>query len=102
MKDIIELAKQAGLYVGTNLSGVTLVGAAKSNGLLIHLTVDDLASFAALVRAEDEALLRKALAQLEINRTNFRKGPSKSICKMLAGGNDDIIAALRERLGEKT
>lgn len=49
--NIIELAKQAGLYVGTNLSGVTLVGAAKSNGLLIHLTVDDLASFAHLVRA---------------------------------------------------
>lgn len=48
----------------------------------------------------DTALLRQALAQLEINRTNFRKGPSKSICKMLAGGNDDIITTLRERLGE--
>ena len=51
MKSIIELAREAGLYVGTNLSGVTLVGAAKSNGLLIHMTVDDLASFATLVRA---------------------------------------------------
>jgi hypothetical protein len=47
---------------------------------------------------DDTALLRQALEQLEINRTNFRKGPSKSICKMLAGGNDEIIAALRERL----
>ena len=50
--NVIELAREAGLYVGTNLSGVTLVGAAKSNGLLIHMTVDDLASFASLVRAQ--------------------------------------------------
>ena len=48
----------------------------------------------------DEVLLRQALAQLEINRTNFRKGPSRSICKMLAGGNDEIITALRTRLGD--
>ncbi len=47
---------------------------------------------------DDTALLRQALEQLEINRTNFRKGPSKSMCKMLAGGNDQVIAALRERL----
>lgn len=46
----------------------------------------------------DEALLRKALAQLEINRTNFYKAPSKSICKMLAGGNDEVITALKEIL----
>ena len=42
-----------------------------------------------------------ALAQLEINRTNFRKGPSKSICKMLSGGNDEIITALRAALAEQ-
>lgn len=42
-----------------------------------------------------------ALAQLEINRTNFRKGPSKSICKMLAGGNDEVIAKLRAALAEQ-
>jgi hypothetical protein len=47
----------------------------------------------------DEALLRQALAQLEINRTNFYKAPSKSICKMLAGGNDEVITAIKERLG---
>ena len=48
--------------------------------------------------AQHEAVMRTALAQLEINRTNFRKGPSKSICKMLAGGNDDAIEALEEQL----
>jgi hypothetical protein len=45
-------------------------------------------------------LLRQALAQLEINRTNFLKGPSKSICKMLAGGNDEAITAIKERLND--
>lgn len=39
-----------------------------------------------------------ALEQLKINRTNFRKGPSKSICKMLAGGNDEAIAKLEAAL----
>ena len=43
---------------------------------------------------------QQVLAQLEVNRTNFRKGPSKSICKMLAGGNDDVIDALRAALAE--
>ena len=42
----------------------------------------------------------QALEQLKINRTNFRKGPSKSICKMLAGGNDEVIADLESALAE--
>ena len=52
MKSIIELAREAGLYVGTNLSGVMLVGHAKHDSLLIHLDIDDLTRFAALVRAQ--------------------------------------------------
>lgn len=51
-REILELAREAGLYVGTNISGVMLVGAAKSNGLLLHMTADDLERFAALVRAQ--------------------------------------------------
>ena len=43
---------------------------------------------------------QQALEQLKINRTNFRKGPSKSICKMLAGGNDEAIADLEAALAE--
>ena len=49
----------------------------------------------------DRALLEQAIAQLSINRTNFLKGPSKSICKMLAGGNDEAITALREALAQQ-
>ena len=47
--EIIRMAREAGLYVGTNLSGVVLVGHAKHNGLLIHMDVDDIERFAALV-----------------------------------------------------
>jgi len=43
---------------------------------------------------------QQALEQLKINRTNFRKGPSKSISKMLAGGNDEAIADLESALAE--
>lgn len=45
-----------------------------------------------------EDLLRQALMRLEINRTNFYKGPSKSMSRCLAGGNDESITALRAAL----
>jgi len=53
-EDIIRMAREAGLYVGTNLSGVTLVGSSyEDGGLLVHLDVDDLERFAALVAEEN-------------------------------------------------
>lgn len=57
--DILRMAREAGLYVGTNLSGAMLVGHAKHGSLLIHLDVDDLARFAARVAAAE----RKSCAQ---------------------------------------
>ena len=48
----------------------------------------------------NETLLCQALEQLEINRTNFLRAPSKSICKMLASGNDKLINKLRKHLGD--
>lgn len=64
--DIIRMARDAGLYVGTNLSGVTLVGlrpclggSYEDDGLLVHLDLDDIERFAALVAAaEREKSLR--------------------------------------------
>ena len=54
--DIIRMAREAGFKVGDNLSGITLVGAPNQIGLS-HLTVDELAIFAALVAAaEREAI----------------------------------------------
>jgi hypothetical protein len=51
--NIIELAREAGLYVGTNLSGVQLVGSRYERGLLlVHLDIDELTRFAHLVRQQ--------------------------------------------------
>lgn len=51
--DIIRIAREAGLFVGTNISGVQLVGGAPSQagGVLVHLDIADLESFAAMVAA---------------------------------------------------
>ncbi len=47
-EDIIRMAREAGLRVGTNLSGVVLVGSPAEIGLA-HLTIEELERFAALV-----------------------------------------------------
>ena len=49
--NIIELAKKAGMKVGVNVSGVTLVGS-PSGETIAHLTIDELERFAALVLEE--------------------------------------------------
>ncbi len=57
-EDIIRMAREVGLCVGTNLSGVVLVGAPAEIGLA-HLTIEELERFAALVAAaEREACAR--------------------------------------------
>lgn len=47
--EIIKLAREAGLRVGTNISGVPLVGGKSQNVALVHLTVDELCEFVQLV-----------------------------------------------------
>lgn len=49
--NIIELAHESGLTVGTNISGVTLVGSPSFPGIA-HITIDEMTCFAALVRAQ--------------------------------------------------
>lgn len=49
--NIIELAKKAGFNVGTNISGVTLVGSPSTPGLA-HISIDEMERFAALVLEE--------------------------------------------------
>ena len=51
MIDIERLAREAGLKVGTNLSGVRLVGSPFGESIA-HLTTEDFGRFAALVRNE--------------------------------------------------
>jgi MoaA/NifB/PqqE/SkfB family radical SAM enzyme len=66
-EDIIKLAREAGLYVGRNISGVQLVGSSyEEGGLLVHLAVEELERFAGLVRAAE----REACAKLCLEEAN--------------------------------
>jgi hypothetical protein len=64
-EDIIRMAREAGLYVGRNISGVQLVGSSyEEGGLLVHLAVEELERFAGLVRAaEREACAKVCLEE---------------------------------------
>jgi hypothetical protein len=57
-EDIIRMAREAGLCVGTNLSGVVLVGAPAEIGLA-HLIIEELERFAALVAAAEREVCAK-------------------------------------------
>ena len=57
-EDIIRMAREAGLRVGTNLSGVVLVGSPAEIGLA-HLTIEELERFAALVAAAEREACAK-------------------------------------------
>ena len=49
-EDVIRMAREAGLFVGTNMAGVGLVGASWEPGkVLTHLTIDDMQRFAGVV-----------------------------------------------------
>jgi hypothetical protein len=58
--DTIKLAREAGLKVGTNLSGIDLVGVPLGEYGIAHMDVDELGRFAALVAAAE----REACAKL--------------------------------------
>ena len=55
-EEIIRTAREAGLRVGTNLSGVVLVGSPAEIGLA-HLTIEELERFAALVAKHEREKL---------------------------------------------
>lgn len=84
--DIIKLAREAGLRVGTNVSGVTLVGSPAEVGIN-HLTIDELGGFAALVAAHE----REACALIaDENGADEPYGHAKFRCV-------NIAAAIRAR-----
>ena len=59
---VIRMAREAGLRVGTNLSGVVLVGSPAEIGL-VHLTIEELERFAALVAAAERNKLAAWMIQ---------------------------------------
>ncbi len=66
--DIIKLAREAGLYVGRNISGVQLVGSSyEEGGLLVHLAVEELERFAALVAAAEREACAKVCDVLAVH-----------------------------------
>ena len=60
--DVIRWAREAGMRVGTNLSGVVLVGSPAEIGLA-HLTIEELERFAALVAAAERERICKAIKE---------------------------------------
>jgi hypothetical protein len=50
--DIIRMAREAGLTVGTNISGVMLVGSPSTPGIA-HIDIDELQRFATIVAAAE-------------------------------------------------
>lgn len=65
-EDIIHIAREAGLTVGTNISGVILVGSPTTPGIA-HISIEEMERFAALVAAAE----REACASI-----CFQEGPS--------------------------
>lgn len=51
--DIIRMARKAGLKVGTNISGVTLVGSPLGKSGIAHLDIEEMERFAALIAAAE-------------------------------------------------
>ena len=82
-EDIIRMAREAGLRVGTNLSGVVLVGSPAEIGLA-HLTIEELEHFAALVAKHE----REACAKVAEEPYEFTSEESHRIAAAIrARGN---------------
>lgn len=108
--DIIRMAREAGLTVGENISGITLVGSPASVGIA-HITVEEIERFAALVAAAERekfaingihschsecqrpicVLVREAIA--------VEREECAALCSEVASGRDAevIEAAIRAR-----
>ena len=95
-ENIIRMAREAGMRVGTNLSGVVLVGSPAEIGLA-YLTIEELGRFAALVAASE----REKLAAWMM-RQGYATGHGDSIEKLLEELEWQIEERIRnEREGGK-
>ena len=90
---IIELAREAGLKVGTNISGVTLFGSPAEMGLA-HIDIDEMEAFAALVR---NAALEEAAGVCDDKHDEWRFGDGEDS----TSGPKDCAVAIRQ-LKDKT
>ena len=88
--DIIRMAREAGLYVGTNLSGLPLVGHREPGQTigLNHISIEELERFAALVAAAEREACAKVADEVGACSRRHRAGAW------------DAAAAIRARSGK--
>ena len=84
--DIIRMAREAGLTVGTNISGVMLVGSPSTPGIA-HIDLDEMQRFAALVAAAEREAILAIAGSHGFNRMYGERSPSAS----------DLVAVIRAR-----
>jgi hypothetical protein len=89
--DIIRLAREVGLTIGTNISGITLVGSPAAVGLA-HITLDEIRQFAELVAAAE----REACAALCFQMWNEWMD-NESISELNRPDAEDCAHAIRKR-----
>jgi hypothetical protein len=100
--NIIELAKSAGLYVGTNISGVTLVGGSPStNKLIVHLDIEEMERFAQLVRAQTLEEAAGVCDEVSLQAHTAWKLAYQTQDQGREMGADDCAAAIRALAKEK-
>ncbi len=63
--EVIRMAREAGLKVGENISGFTLIGSPLPMGLA-HIDLDEMQRFAALVEAPLEKRIQDLYSQIEV------------------------------------
>lgn len=68
-EDVIRMAREAGLKVGTNISGVMLVGSPSTPGIA-HIDIEEMGRFAALVAAHEREACAKVCGELADNPEN--------------------------------
>jgi hypothetical protein len=95
--DIIRMAREAGLKVGENISGVMLVGSPAEIGLA-HITLEEMERFAALVAAAEREGCIKAIEEYQIPVGNSRAG--ELACDWTYNALKQIRDEIKER-GEK-
>jgi hypothetical protein len=101
-EDIIRMAREAGLTVGTNISGVMLVGSPAEIGLA-HISIEEMERFAALVAIKVAASEREWMQETNIKLIAEAVSAEREACAKLFDGEvwaydyREIAAEIRAR-----
>ena len=98
-EDIIRMAREAGLTVGTNISGVMLVGSPSTPGIA-HIDIDEMACFAALVAAAEREKTLEGISHIVDAAVKQEREECAKVCEEWGAWNkvaQDIAEAIRAR-----